>query len=70
MPGVSHKAEFKHAVRALNIDTEYAIVKPNWVSIQDGQHTEAFAGFGSKYRDELIQFFTHALQTEGADPET
>jgi len=38
---VVDKAVFQRSIEALGIDTEYVVVKPNWVSIQGGQHTEA-----------------------------
>jgi hypothetical protein len=36
-----HKVMFQRAIEALEIDTEHVIIKPNWVSSQPGQFTEA-----------------------------
>lgn len=37
---ISKPSEFIDQIKAFNIDTEYAVIKPNWVSNQPGEFTE------------------------------
>jgi len=38
---IHKKTDFQHTIRQLNIDTEYVIIKPNWVCNQIGRYTDA-----------------------------